>query len=72
MIQLMESWRDPIREKRLSEALEMSKQGYHHEALSEIDGVLFSLRDQIKILEREEKRFKSHKESISRKTIGNK
>ena len=65
--EMLEKWRDLEIESRLSEALELEKQGIYSNASKELDGVLFQIENKIKDLNRNKKRLLSHLERINKK-----
>lgn len=64
---MLEKWRSLEIESRLSEALELEKQGSFSNASKELDGVLFQIENKIKDLNRNKKRLLSHLERINKK-----
>ena len=64
---MLEKWRSLEIESRLSEALELEKQGSFSNASKELDGVLFQIENKIKDLNRNKKRLLSHLERINKR-----
>ena len=64
---MLEKWRSLEIESRLSEALELEKQGSFSNASKELDGVLFQIENKINDLNRNKKRLLSHLERINKK-----
>ena len=64
---MLEKWRSLEIESRLSEALELEKQGSFSNASKELDGVIFQIESKIKDLSRNKKRLLAHLERINKK-----
>ena len=64
---MLEKWRSLEIESRLSEALELEKQGSFSNASKEIGGMLFQIENKIKDLSRNKKRLLAHLERINKK-----
>ena len=66
-IKMLERWRSLDIEARLSEALELEKQGSFSNASKELDEAIFQIESIIKDLDRNRKRFLAHLKRINKR-----